>query len=160
MSTVILYSTRHGATKKCAELLKFKIFGSEIVDIKEQPGFDISSYDAVILGGSVQAGMVKRELKRFCEENRKLLFQKKLGLYICCMYEGEKAQQQIQMNFPAELCNNAVAVDYFGGIFDFTTLNFFERFIVKMVAGVKESQFNIKEDRITKFAEKFVKILN
>ncbi|OGF48730.1 MAG: hypothetical protein A2231_01355 [Candidatus Firestonebacteria bacterium RIFOXYA2_FULL_40_8] len=155
MKTVILYSTRHGATKKCAELLKFKIFGSEVVDIKEQPGFDIEPYDAVILGGSVQAGTVKRELKKFCEENRKMLFQKKLGLFVCCMYEGDKAQTQIQMNFSAELYESAVATDYFGGIFDFSTLNFFERFIVKAVAKVKENQFNIKEDRITKFAEKF-----
>ena len=34
-------------------------------------------------------------------------------------------------------------------------MNFLERFIIKKVAKVKESVFKIKEDRITKFAEKF-----
>ncbi|MEI6845492.1 MAG: flavodoxin domain-containing protein [Candidatus Firestonebacteria bacterium] len=154
MKTAICYSTRHGATKKCAELLKFKLLGAELVDVKEKPDFDLSPYDTVIIGGSVQAGTVKRELKKFCQVNRKLLFQKKLGLYICCMYEGEKAQHEIQMNFPGELYENAVATDYFGGIFDLAKLNFFERIIVKLVAGIKENRFNIKEDRIAKFAEK------
>ncbi|OGF44688.1 MAG: hypothetical protein A2452_07850 [Candidatus Firestonebacteria bacterium RIFOXYC2_FULL_39_67] len=155
MSTVILYSTRHGAAKKCAELLKFKIFGSEIVDIKNNPGFDVSSYDTVIIGGSIRAGRAKKELRKFCEKKKEVLLKKKLGLYICCMSEGEKAEEQIKTNFPVELYDKAAAKDYFGGIFDFTKLNFIERFIVKKVAKIKESVFNIKEDRITKFAEKF-----
>lgn len=155
MSTVIIYSTRHGATKKCAELLKFKLFGAEIIDLKENPNFDFSSYDTVIIGGSVNAGRVKGSLKKFCEKNKEELLKKKLGLFICCMAEGNEAELEIKNNFPPELYEKAVAKDYFGGIFDFTKMNFIERFIIGKVAKVKESVFKIKEDRITMFAEKF-----
>ncbi len=155
MSTVIIYSTRHGATRKCAELLKFKLFGAVLADLKENPEFDFSGYDAVIIGGSVQAGSVKRNLKKFCEKNKKELLKKKLGLFICCMYEGREAEEQIKKNFPGELFERACAKDYFGGIFDFNKMNFLERFIIKQAVKVKESVYKIKEERITSFAEKF-----
>ena len=157
MSTIILYSTRHGAAKKCAELLKFKLFGAELVDIKEKPGFDVTPYDTVVIGGSVQAGRVKGELKKFCKKNMAVLLTKKLGLFICCMAEGKEAEDEIKNNFPPELYEKAVVKDYFGGIFDFTKMNFIEKFIIGKVAKVKESVFKIKEDRIAKFAEEIKK---
>ncbi len=155
MATVIIYSTRHGATKKCAELLKFKLFGSELADLKEALDLQLSGYDTVILGGSIQAGKVKGAFRKYCEKNKEELLKKKLGLYICCMSEDKQAEDQLKNNFSPELYEKALAKDYFGGIFDFAKMNFLERFIIKKVAKVKESVFKIKEDRITKFAEKF-----
>ena len=155
MSTAIIYSTRHGAAKKCAELLKFKLFGAEIFDLKEKADMDLSGFDTVIIGGSVQAGRVKGALKRFCNNRKEELLKKKLGLFICCMAEGKEAEEEIKNNFPAELYERAVAKDYFGGIFDFSKMNFLERFIIQKMAKVKESVFKIKEDRIGSFANKF-----
>ena len=154
MSTIIIFSTRHGATKKCAELLKYKLIGAVTADLKENSKIDLSSYATVVLGGSVQAGRVKSELKKFCAKRKDELLKKKLGLFICCMAEGKKAEDEIKANFPPELYEKAVAKDWFGGIFDFTRMNFIEKFIIGKVAKVKESVFKIKEERISAFADR------
>jgi menaquinone-dependent protoporphyrinogen oxidase len=154
MKTAILYASKHGAAKKCAELLKYKIFGSELVDIKEKPDFDVMPFDTVIIGGSVYIGRLRPVVIKYCAKNIELLKTKKLGLFIVCMMEKGQAERELKNNFPAELYERATAKDYFGGIFDFSKLNFLERFVVRKIVKVKESVFRIKEEKISAFAEK------
>ena len=56
MSTLVLYTTKTGATKECAELLAKKICCSAC-DIKQNT-YDIEMYDTIILGTGVRMGKI------------------------------------------------------------------------------------------------------
>ncbi len=156
MKTLIVYDTKHGCTQSAAATLKNLLRGDvTVAHVKERSGLDLNAFDIVIVGGSIHAGRVQRRIKNFCEENLAILEKKRLGLYLCCMYEGEKATAQFEGAFPEKLRKHAAAVGLFGGVVDFDKMNFVERAIVRKVSGVSETVSNVKEDAIERFAACF-----
>ncbi|MCK4761018.1 MAG: flavodoxin [Candidatus Aminicenantes bacterium] len=153
MSTVIIYASRHGCAEKAARVLESKLENNvAAVNLKKNKNIDPAQFDTVIIGGSIHAGHVQGKIKKFCGEHVDILKTKKLGLYLCCMEEGEKAQAQFTGAYPAELRDHAIVTGLFGGEFDFERMNFLEKAIVKKVAGISASVSKIKEDQIEQFA--------
>lgn len=166
MNTLIIYATKHGATKSCAEKLSEKLTGkTDLYDVKNGSIPELSQYDKVIIGSSIYAGSIPKELREFCMKNVEGLKQKKLGLYICCMNEKE-AEKQLNSVFPEELLNCAITKESFGGEFKFKEMNFFEKLICKMVTkmlakedpgvklDMKKDICKISNENIKKMADK------
>lgn len=162
MKTLIVYATKHGGTKECVRLLANKLIGSiEQCNLKCESIPDLQQYDQLIIGGSIYVGKIQKEVSEFCNNNIESLKDKKNGFFICGMQEGDIAKTQLKDAFPDVLLKNAIVIESFGGKFDFKDMNFFERFIVKMVtkndkslpakdtAGVISM---ISENNIQKFA--------
>jgi len=155
MKTAIIFATKHGCTDKCAQTLSNELDSlNKIINVELGDNINLSDYDKVILGGSIHAGMLNKKLKSFIAKNSEELLGKKLGLFLCCMYEGEKALEQFQSVFPEQIRNKAIAHGLFGGAFDFDKMNFIEKAIVKKVANVEESVSRINYSNIKSFAEK------
>lgn len=155
MKTLIAYASKHGFTKDCAEKLSGKLNGEvEIKNLKLDKAIDLSQYDKIIIGGSIYAGQIQKEVKEFCSKYINELKKKKLGLFICGMSEDDKVTQQIKASYPEELLNCAIIKENFGGEFVFNKMNFFERFIIKKIAKTSEDMHNLKENNIQNFAEK------
>jgi len=149
--------TRHGCAEKAAHSIRSIVGGdTDLVNLRNKRRVDISVYDTVIIGGSIHAGMIQKRVRKFCEKNKEMLLQKRLGLYLCCMYEGETAEKQFGDAFEEKLRRHAVATGLFGGEFDFTKMNFIERKIVTKIADITESISRIDEDAIRQFAGKFL----
>jgi menaquinone-dependent protoporphyrinogen oxidase len=154
VKTAIVYMTKHGCTEKAARILNEKLAGEvKAFDLKSDGEPDLSAYDTVIIGGSIHAGKIQGRLKNFMEMRREELLTKRLGLYLCCMFEGETAQKQFEEAYPPELRDHASAAGLFGGEFDFSKMNFFERKIVKKVANIDESVSRINSGAIEEFAD-------
>lgn len=163
MKTLIVYGSKHGATEKCSKALKNKLHGEVIiVNIKKGIIPDLKSFDSIVIGGSIYAGRIQKEIKEFCFKNVNILKNKKLGLFVCCMSEGEKAMSQLNEGLPSELISMATAKEHFGGGFTFSKMNFFEKFIIKMVSkkeknaaiiNMNKDIFNIHDDNINRFAQ-------
>jgi menaquinone-dependent protoporphyrinogen oxidase len=153
MSTLIAYATTHGCTEKAAQMLE-QLLNDEVslVNLKKRFRSDLSAFDTIIIGGSIHAVKIQGKVKRFYREHLDTLKQKRLGLFLCCMEEGETAQKQFDENFPAELREHAAVTGLFGGAFDFDKMNFLQKSIVKKVAGINQSVSKIKEDNIHQFA--------
>lgn len=153
MSTLIAYATKYGFTKACAEMLAKKLDEkSDICDLNgNRP--NLAQYDKVIIGGSIYAGRIRKPMARFCTENLNTLKNKKLGLFICGMAEGDNARKQLESSFPKELLSAAVAKESFGGGYDFNNMNFLERLIIKKISGSDKSQSRIMEENMTRFAD-------
>ncbi|NIM16082.1 MAG: flavodoxin [Candidatus Aminicenantes bacterium] len=153
MSTLIAYATTHGCTEKAAQMLE-QLLNDEVslVNLKKRFRSDLSSFDTIIIGGSIHAGQIQGKVKRFYQEHLDTLKQKRLGLFLCCMEEGETAHKQFDEAFPAELRNHAAVTGLFGGAFDFDKMNFLQKSIVKKAAGINQSVSKIKEDNIHQFA--------
>jgi len=155
MKNMILYVTGHGCTEKYADFIAGYLDGdSEVKNLRKQKDVDLEAADTVIIGGSIHAGGIQKAVKKFCAKNMKTLLKKRLGLFICCMEEGESAKKQFDNAFPQELRDHAQAEGCFGGEFDFDKMNAAERFIVKKVAKVDNSVSKYSEEAAKKFAEK------
>ncbi len=161
MKTLIAYSTTHGCTGKVALELKEKLGGeATLINLKEDRNPSLALYDQVIIGGSIHAGQIQKRVKEFCAKNLEQLKQKELGLFICCMYEGDVAREQLRNAFPEELHQAAKNEAFFGGAFDFKRMKFFEKMIVRKVAKVNESVSNLDYGKIDNFASRMNKIFN
>ena len=153
MKTLIVYGTKHGATEKCSKLLKDKLQGEvAVVNAKKDNVPDITSFDNIIIGGSIYAGQIRKEIKNFCSKNLNELKGKRVGLFICGMNDKE-VSTQLTNSFPEELLANATAKEYFGGEIIFKNMNFFEGFIMKKIAKADKDISKISEENINKFAE-------
>jgi len=153
MSTIIAYVTSHGCTEKAAQMLAEQLKDEvNLVNLKKSSRPDLSAFDTIIIGGSIHAGRIQGRVKRFCQDHLDTLKQKRLGLFLCCMEEGDTAQKQFDEAFPAELRTHAAAAGLFGGEFDFDKMNFIQRAIIKKIAGTSENVSKIKKDNIHQFA--------
>lgn len=161
MKTLIAYCSNHGCTEKTARELKENL-GSEVelCNLKKDDIPTLNEYERIIVGGSIHAGKVQKKVKEFCSKNMQLLLQKEVGLFICCMEEGESAKKELEMSYPTELLNSAKASAYFGGEFNFQKMNFLEKMIVKKVAKIEESTSNIDHLAIHDFSQKMNRIFN
>jgi len=156
MSTLITYMTRHGCAEKAAELLEGKMNDDvTIINLKKNFKPDLSKFDTIIIGGSIHAGKIQKGIKNFCQKNLNTLLKKRLGLFLCCMEEGEAAQKQLDDAYSEELRNHATAKGLFGGEFNLNKMNFIERAIVKKAANISENVSKLNEAAIHQFASKF-----
>lgn len=154
MKTLIAYGTKYGSTEKCANILLERLNGEvDLCNLKETKNVDLSKYDKVVIGGSIYMGKIQKAVSQFCITNLDVLREKKIGLYICCMRDGDIAETEIKESFPLELVNDAVVKGYFGGEFIITKMNFLERFIVKKIAKINIDTSNISVERISDFAD-------
>lgn len=140
MKTLVVYASKHGCAEKCVNLLKNKLHGEVVTANAAMEAVpDVATFDSVIIGGSIYAGRIQKEIKEFCTKNLDLLKQKKVGLFICGMLKGDKAQEQLKGSFPAELVAASDAMECFGGEVQFHKMNFMEKLIMKMVSKADKS---------------------
>lgn len=161
MKTLIAYSTNHGCTEKAA--IKLKQFLNEevtLINLKNNRNPELASFDRIIIGGSIHARQIQKRIKLFAQSNLHELKTKEIGLFICCMEEGEVAQKQLENAFPEELLNIAKASACFGGEFNFEKMNFLQKLIVKKVANVEKSTSKISDVSILNFSKQMNSIFN
>ena len=158
MATLIAYATKHGVTENCAKELKKNLSGNvELTNLKNGTP-DLAKYDTVILGVSVYAGMPRKQMKSFVAKHSAELAKKKLGLFLCCLSEGEQAEKQLDSAFTPELRKAARAQGVLGGGFNVSDMWSFEKFIVKKISGaeVKDS-LNVRQEVMANFVKAFGK---
>lgn len=137
MKTLIVYGSKYGATKICAKKIAKGLKGKvEVINLKDKKVIALKDYDKVLIGTSIYAGMVRKEVKRFCHNNKEELMTKKLGLFLSCMEEN--IETYINNGFSEDLKNNFLVTVGCGGIFNFSKMNFFEKFIIKKIYSSKK----------------------
>lgn len=155
MKTLIVYRTTHGCTERIAREIGARIGGKvDYADLKQKKLPAIKEYDRIIVGGSIHAGQIQHKVKEFCAENRELLLGKELGLFICCMYEGDVARKQLQDAFPADLLAHTKSILTAGGSVNLEKMNFLERFAVKKMAHLDQSMDHTDMVAVERFARK------
>jgi menaquinone-dependent protoporphyrinogen oxidase len=132
MRTLIAYRTKYGTTASCARRLAEKIAGEvTVVDLAERRSPDVTPYDVVLIGGSIHAGKIQRQVVSFCEKNRAALLSRKAGVFLCCLFTGEEAAIQMQSAFPDWLLAHAFARVFPGAEIHFGRLTLIDRFLVR-----------------------------
>ncbi len=155
MKIAIIFGTKHGSAQECALHLAEKITCKVSVynlSKKEVPLID--DVDMVIMGSSVYAGRLNKEVLTFANNHQEKLLQKKLMLFTCNMHRGEEEEKQLRNIFPEELTRHAQELVSFGGKFDFSKLNFLEKVVIKKVAKVTTDIEDLRFDAIEALAER------
>lgn len=154
MKTAIVYTSKHGTTRKVAEEIASLLSPNEatLIIAGQKEGTDLDSYDNIIIGGSIHAGTISKALRKFLKSNRNTLLQKQLGLFLCCMFE-EEAEEQMQRAFPEELRDHAKTCHWVGGEFLFEEMNFIEKTMTRKITGVTESISKLKHDKINQLVQ-------
>lgn len=151
MSTVILFTTKYGTAEKCAGILKEEATGETIaVNLAEQPGFSVTSYDTVVLGASVYIEKIQKEMTIFCKDRKEELLTKNLGLYIC---SGNTRGTYYLKLFGKELYRHAASKKMFGSEIYWKKMNPFERLITRVIKKTKASSSNLENQAISDLAE-------
>lgn len=155
-NTLIVFASQHGTTRKCAQELFEALDGRvDLCDLTKRAILpDISIYDTVIIGGSIYSGVIQESISTFCNTNAEILQQKKLGLFITCMYSGKKAQAQLDAAFPSGISKKALVRSYFGGEINKSKLSFWERIIANQMIEKENLILHLSTDKIYQFAEK------
>ncbi|WP_163709524.1 flavodoxin domain-containing protein [Mangrovibacterium lignilyticum] len=158
MGTVIIYMSTHGCTAQVVQQIANRLSGDiSIVNLKQKPTVDVNMYERVIIGGSIHSGKIQKGIAKFCESNLKSLIQKEVGLFICCMYEGDKARAQLEGAFPELLHQYAKTEAIMGGALNFKKMNLVERFVVKKISGQNKNTEKIDKQAISKFSREMEK---
>ncbi len=132
MRTLIAYRTKYGTTAACARRIAEKIGGDvALADLADARDLNPREYEVVIVGGSIYAGKIQRRVVSFCEKHRSILLQRRVGIFLCCLYEGEEALMQLQSAFPDWLLAHAFTRVLPGGEVHYDRLTFLDRLLVR-----------------------------
>lgn len=154
-NTLIVFASEHGTVEKCARELFRLIEGKvDICDLNKRDIIpDLSGYDSIVIGGSIHSGKIQRVISDFCVTNLDLLINKRIGLFINCIYSGEKAIKQLEEAFPKELSDKAVVREYFGGEINELKLNYWEKIITKQMIDQENLVVSLSKEKIDHFAK-------
>ncbi len=157
MKTLIVFSSKYGTTQNCGELLKKGLnHDVNMINLKNSYSVNLKEYDVVIIGCSIYAGRAQKKVVKFIENNKEALQTKKIGLFVCCKEEGEKALEYIKGNYPDWIINKALAKEHFGHEVNLEKMGFLDKIILKAAAKVTRSYSDIKTENI----ESFVNTIN
>lgn len=149
MRTIIIYSSKHGATREAAKLLAHQLAdGAVIAEVTEAP--DVTPFDCVVLGSAIYAGKPLKPMQDFCAQHQEELLQKRLGLFICAMADPVIVRQELTMAYSALLRQHAVATAWFGGKIIPAKLSATERAVLKIMRKSKPRE-ELRHDDIQRF---------
>ncbi len=152
MSTLILYGSRKGSTKRRAEELAAMMSDCEAVDARNAERVDLSRYEAVAIGSSIWAGKIHVAVRRFLRKHRSTLLTKRIGLFVCC---GEETSDHFHANIPADVLAHAVCRSCFGGELDIGDFGPLMRFVLRKKAGVTASYSRVHREAMASFVAAF-----
>ncbi len=156
MKTLILYATKHGATRRIAQELQKELDDAQLADLGAGPAPDLKAAEQVIVGSSVYAGTLRKEAKDFLAANEAELLQKPLGLFVSGLDMGG-AEGTLARNGPKALVDHAKAKAVLGGAFDPRTGGFFERLIMRLITKTSGPVDRVSSDAIRQFAKDMAK---
>ena len=151
MSVLVAYCSQHGTTAKCAQEIASQLGdGVTLVNLAETTP-KVSDFDQVVLGGSIHAGQVQKEIKAFCSQQEQDLLAVPLALFLCCA-NANQFELQLGNAFPASLREHARIAVHCGYGYPLEKMGLFPKLVLRMVAKVTASEEHINHEAIQQLA--------
>jgi menaquinone-dependent protoporphyrinogen oxidase len=167
MKILIVYATRTGTTKSCAELLAAKLSKHDVTlaDITLSGSMpDPSGYDFVAVGSPVRYGKLHGRVDGYLKAYGEKLKNTRAGYFICCGYV-DSGDEYISKLIPQDLLASASAAECFGGELNLKKQKGIDRFITRLMInyvldeGKRDGEMperslpEIMTDSISRFAD-------
>lgn len=155
MKVLIVYASKTGTTKKCANILANELnlnCDCTLCDLSNSfPS--INNYDMVVIGSSIRMGALNKKVVSFISKNETKLLNKDIGLFICNGFIESK-DQILNNVFSQRMLKHAIVVDSFGGEFNFNSMKGLDKIITsKVVKNIKPAELpHILQNNIKNFA--------
>jgi len=153
MKVLVAYCSRYGTARYCASVIAQRLTAPvDVVDLDATRTIDIAPYGLVVIGGSVYAGDIERRIVSFCESHRDQLLQKPLAVYLCCLYQGERALRQLHAAYPDWVLAHAFQAALPGGQLRYAELRWRDRIAVRGIAHAGEDVQALKPEALEALA--------
>jgi menaquinone-dependent protoporphyrinogen oxidase len=157
MKILIAYSSKHGTTERIAGILNVKLNGAaRLFNLSRGKRPDLNNYHIVVIGASIYKGRISKAIHNYLQENEEVLLTKKLGLYLSCLEQGEKAVFQFNASFPEALRKHAFVSGILGGEAILSKMNILERWIIRNSFNIKRSTTRLNNVEINTFVTKIL----
>jgi menaquinone-dependent protoporphyrinogen oxidase len=124
-----------------------------LFDLASRGAPSVESFDVVLIGGSIYGGRIQGAVTSFCERHERVLLQRSVGVFVCCLFHGEQARAQIQATFPDWLLAHAFARAHFGAALHYHRLNLLDRLLVRSLAPSTRDLELIRHEEIAELAD-------
>ncbi len=139
---LIAYGTRYGSTAEVAErigeALSEKGLTVTVLNTKEESApTNLIDFDLVIVGSGILAGRWTKEPIEFLKENKSVLADKDVALFVVCAYAANpKTRDDAFQNYLVDVGRDLdsitpISLGFFGGVIDFSKYNFAVRALMK-----------------------------
>lgn len=158
MNILILYSSKYGATEKCANLINDNLESkADVVNLKNRESIDnLNDYDTIIIGGGIYAGKFRSEVSDFIKVNQDCLRNKNIGVFLCCK-DKDNTMKYMKANLPNWIIDRAFTLKHLGYEINMDKMNFMENFLFKFLFKIKESYSELNYELIDEIATEIKK---
>ncbi len=132
MRTLVLYESKHGGTRRIAELIGSKIDNSVVARIQNFVG-RLERYDRVIVGGPLYGRRLSPIVMNYIKENKGMIDQ----VFVSGLL-GANADVELHENFDDEFIQDK-HIEFIGGSLEWKGMNFFERLRVRIGANIRKN---------------------
>ncbi len=141
MKVLIAYGTKYGSTAKIADYMKEAIEGAgqnvDVIDVRKEPGANLSEYPIVIVGSCIQFGKWMPEALDFLKRHESELSKKRVGLFVSCLDAfGVGDHKDARENYLCKVASShpsikPVGLGLFGGVIDMSKYGFATKLLAK-----------------------------
>lgn len=140
MNILILYASRGGATRECAEILyrKLSIHNTPHLVSAEESLPAPDGFDAVIIGSSIRMNRMNKQLKSYIKQHTETLSSMPTAVFFCCGYPRQ-FEEYVNIQLPKRLVCS-LGHHCFGGELKPDKLKGFDKLVVRMLRNSINSQ--------------------
>lgn len=154
MNTVIIYTSKHGFTKKVAGELKKMIEGTvNLLSVEEVTSDHIIKADKIIFGCPVYSGKLRKQMAVLINQYKTVLVEKECGMYVCSVNEF-KTMSYLEHAISKGFINNLVEVVYAGYGLEYKQMSFIEKIAVKAMIKKDAADEEIKKKALEMLVKK------
>ncbi len=132
MKIAIIYTTKGGTTRECAELLERELAAHEVTVAGMQENTDLTEFDLVVIGFPIRMAKPCREARKYMKNNAAILAEKKTAYYMCCGFV-DCAEEYAEKALPKALRGTELTVTCLGGSLEPQRFKGIDKMIVKAV---------------------------
>lgn len=165
---VILYKSKHGATRKIGKVLNQYIGDCLLMNLTDVDYATLQKADIIIVGTPVYYGKLDLDIVRFVKENQNLLVPRKYCLYVVGIFQNE-FMAYVTAAFDYDILKNIRVIDGLGGALYYPQLSVIEKLVLQVMnkrspvinkEKGKDIFENFNNEEIALFAKKIKKLKN
>jgi menaquinone-dependent protoporphyrinogen oxidase len=120
---------------------------------------ELPNAEQLAIGLPIYAGTAPRPAVRWLEDKRDSLLERTVYLFVSCLSEGSKAEAQLADGVPSWLVAHASQTIFVGGQVRPGELGFFERVLMKQIAGIDSDVDRLNDQAISELKALFTSSL-